>query len=146
AQALVNTVNTIGVMGKGIALQFKKAFPNNFRAYSDACKRDEIDVGKLFVTRDGNLNSGEKIIINFPTKKDWRKPSEYVYIEEGLNNLLQVIEKFQIKSIAIPPLGAGNGGLKWERVKKIIEAKLGHLDLDISVYEPTTQIKEHLKK
>jgi len=123
AQALVNTVNIVGVMGKGIALQFKKAFPNNFKAYAEACKSGEIDIGKLFVTWDSNVNSGEKIIINFPTKKDWRKPSEYTYVEDGLNDLIQVIETNQIKSIAIPPLGAGIGGLEWERVKKIIHQK-----------------------
>src|SRR5690349_12644864 len=85
AQALVNTVNTVGVMGKGIALQFKKAYPNNFKAYEDACKKSLITIGKLFMTIDSNLSSGEKIIINFPTKKDWRKPSEYSYIEMGLD-------------------------------------------------------------
>ena len=146
AQALVNTVNTVGVMGKGIALQFKKAYLNNFKAYEEACKRKEIVIGKLFVTRDNNLQTGEKIIINFPTKNDWRKPSEYSYIEEGLNDLISVIEINKIKSIAIPPLGAGNGGLEWERVKKIIEQKLSSLDVNVFVYEPTKQIKEYLKK
>ena len=76
AEALVNTVNTVGVMGKGVALQFKKAYPNNFKAYSQACKDEQIDIGKLFVTKDGNVSTGEKYIINFPTKKNWRKPSE----------------------------------------------------------------------
>lgn len=146
AEALVNTVNTIGVMGKGIALQFKKAYPNNFKAYQKASDKAEIAIGKLFVTRDSNLNSGEKVIINFPTKTDWRKPSEYKFIEEGLNDLVRVIKDNQIKSIAIPPLGAGNGGLKWEKVKTIIEQKLQPLDVDIYVYEPTAQIKEYLKK
>lgn len=146
AQALVNTVNTVGVMGKGIALQFKKAYPNNYKAYIEACKREEIVIGKLFVTRDTNLNSGEKIIINFPTKKDWRKPSEYSYIEEGLRDLINVIKEYHIISIAIPPLGSGNGGLEWEKVKKLIEKRISHLDIDIFVYEPTAQIKEYLKK
>lgn len=146
AQALVNTVNTVGVMGKGIALQFKKEFPSNFKAYVDACKRSEIGIGKLFVTRENSFSSGEKIIINFPTKKDWRKPSEYIYIDEGLNDLIQILEKYNIKSLAIPPLGAGNGGLDWGKVKKMIESKLGHLDIAIMVYEPTTQITDHLKK
>lgn len=146
AEALLNTVNTIGVMGKGIALQFKKAYPNNFNAYKKASEKAEIAIGKLFVTRDSNVNSGEKIIINFPTKTDWRKPSEYKFIEEGLNDLIRVIKDNQIKSIAIPPLGAGNGGLKWEKVKIIIEQKLQPLDVNIFVYEPTMQIKEHLKK
>jgi O-acetyl-ADP-ribose deacetylase (regulator of RNase III) len=146
AQALVNTVNTIGVMGKGIALQFKKAYLNNFKAYVEACKRKEIVIGKLFIVRDSNISSGEKIIINFPTKQDWRKPSEYSYIEDGLNDLVSVIEKNQIKSIAIPPLGAGNGGLEWEKVKRIIDQKLSSLNIEIFVYEPTARIKEHLKK
>ncbi|GAB6011454.1 type II toxin-antitoxin system antitoxin DNA ADP-ribosyl glycohydrolase DarG [Viscerimonas tarda] len=146
AQALVNTVNTMGVMGKGIALQFKKAYPNNFKAYNEACKRNEISVGKLFVTHDSNLSSGDKIIVNFPTKKDWRKPSEYSFIEEGLNDFIRILEVNRIKSVAIPPLGAGNGGLEWEKVKKIIEQKLGQLDIEIYVYEPTIQIKEYLKK
>lgn len=146
AQALINTVNTVGVMGKGIALQFKKAYPSNFKAYYEACKNKEITIGKLFVFRDSNLASGKKIIINFPTKKNWRKPSEYSFIETGLNDLLRVIEREKIKSIAIPPLGSGNGGLKWEKVKKMIEKKLSHLDIQIFVYEPNALIKEQLKK
>lgn len=146
AEALVNTVNTIGVMGKGIALQFKKIYPHNYKAYLDACKKGELKIGKLFLTRDYNLSSGEKIIINFPTKTDWRKPSEYSYVESGLDALVSLIEQNNIKSIAIPPLGAGNGGLKWEKVKSIIENRLSNLNIDIYVYEPTTLIKEHLKK
>jgi O-acetyl-ADP-ribose deacetylase (regulator of RNase III) len=147
APALVNTVNTMGVMGKGIALQFKKAFPDNFRAYSQACKAGNIDIGKLFLSKDNSIVTGEKLIINFPTKKDWRKPAEYSYIEAGLNDLIRIIHENNIKMIALPPLGAGNGGLKWERVKKIIEKKLSPLvDIEIYVYEPTTQIKESLKK
>ena len=146
AEALINTVNTDGVMGKGIALQFKKAYPNNFKAYADACKNKQIGIGKLFVHEDSNLNQGKKIIVNFPTKMSWKKPSEYIFIEKGLNDLMRVIEEKQIKSIAIPPLGAGNGGLEWERVKKIIEQKLSHLDLDVLIYEPTANIVEHLKQ
>jgi O-acetyl-ADP-ribose deacetylase (regulator of RNase III) len=145
AQALINTVNTVGVMGKGIALQFKKAYPGNFRAYQNACKQKKIAIGKLFITKDSNINSGEKIIINFPTKSDWRKPSEYSFIEKGLDNLVQTIEEQSIKSVALPPLGAGNGGLEWEEVKKIIKQKLSNLDIEIFVYEPTREIKEYLK-
>lgn len=133
-------------MGKGIALQFKKAFHNNYKAYVEACKRNEIEIGKLFVVKDSNLSSGEKYIINFPTKKDWRKPSEYSFIESGLDDLIRVIKEYKIKSIAIPPLGAGNGGLKWEKVKRIIEQKLNSLEAEIIVYEPTQLIKEQLKK
>lgn len=146
AQALVNTVNTVGVMGKGIALQFKKSYPNNFKAYVDACKRNEVQVGKMFITRDSNLSSGEKFIINFPTKTDWRKPSEYSYIETGLDDFVKVLAKYNIRSVAIPPLGAGNGGLEWEKVRKIIEKKLNGLDTEIIVYEPSQQIREKLKK
>lgn len=146
AQALVNTVNTMGVMGKGIALQFKKAYPNNYKAYEKACKNEEVKIGKMFVTLDSNTTTGERTIINFPTKTNWRKPSEYKYIEDGLVNLVEVINDRQIKSIAIPPLGAGTGGLNWEKVKKLIEQKLEYLNINIYVYEPTLQIQEHLMK
>jgi O-acetyl-ADP-ribose deacetylase (regulator of RNase III) len=146
AQALVNTVNTMGVMGKGIALQFKKAYLNNYKAYEKACKNNEIQVGKMFVTLDSNTTSGERTIINFPTKTSWKKPSEYKYIEDGLENLVEVINTNRIKSIAIPPLGAGNGGLNWEKVKIIIEQKLSNVNVDIYVYEPSLQIQEKLIK
>ena len=146
ADALINTVNTVGVMGKGIALQFKKAYHNNYKAYVQACKKNEIEIGKLLIVKDSNLSSGEKYIINFPTKKDWRKPSEYGFIEAGLEDLIRIIKDYNIKSIAIPPLGAGNGGLEWEKVKKMIENKLSNIEIDIFVFEPTQQIKEQLKK
>jgi O-acetyl-ADP-ribose deacetylase (regulator of RNase III) len=146
AEALVNTVNTVGVMGKGIALQFKNVYPNNFRAYEVACKSKLVQTGKMFVTKDSSASSGEKIIINFPTKKDWRKPSEYQFIESGLDDLLQVIKERNINSIALPPLGAGNGGLDWEKVKQIIETKLAGSSTKIFVYEPTAIIKEQMKK
>lgn len=146
AQALVNTVNTIGVMGKGIALQFKKAYPNNFKAYKEACKNSLLVAGKMFVTVDENIAGGQKIIINFPTKTDWRKPSEYKYIAEGLDSLVDVIKQYEIKSIALPPLGAGNGGLNWSTVKVMIEQKLNQLDTEIYVYEPTHEIREQLMK
>lgn len=146
AEALVNTVNTVGVMGKGVALQFKKAYPNNFKAYSQACKDKQIDIGKLFVTKDGNVITGDKYIVNFPTKKNWRNPSEYEYIEKGLEDLVKIISKLQIRSIAIPPLGAGNGGLEWPKVKKMISTYLDQVDVEILVYEPSALIKEKLKK
>ncbi|MDO4229694.1 MAG: macro domain-containing protein [Capnocytophaga sp.] len=141
AQVLINTVNTDGVMGKGIALQFKNNFPNNFKAYRKACKENAVQVGKMFVTEDENLIYGKKIIVNFPTKTTWRKPSEYIYIEEGLKDLVKIIKEKNIKSIAIPRLGAGNGGLDWEEVKKMIEQHLSHLDTAIYIYEPTADIK-----
>jgi O-acetyl-ADP-ribose deacetylase (regulator of RNase III) len=145
AEALVNTVNTQGIMGKGIALQFKKAYPSNFKSYFEASKKGELQIGKLFVNRDRNIVSGEKLIINFPTKKDWRKPSEYAYIDVGLDDLIRVIEEYRVKSLAIPPLGSGNGGLEWQRVKKMIEEKLSPLNIDIFVYEPTKEIVDHLR-
>ncbi|MEP6467058.1 MAG: macro domain-containing protein [Parafilimonas sp.] len=147
AEALVNTVNTVGVMGKGVALQFKQQFPENTKVFIKACKEGKITIGKLLVTKDTSLHSGEKIIINFPTKTDWRKPSEYNYIEKGLQDLLHIIKERDIKSIALPPLGAGNGGLNWVRVKQILERNFSSLsDVDIYIYEPTKEIQEVLKK
>lgn len=146
AEALINTVNTMGVMGKGIALQFKKNFPNNYKAYLQACKNHEMKIGRLFVNRESSTATGEKIIINFPTKTSWRKPSEYEYIEAGLSDLINVIDSYKISSIAIPPLGAGNGGLEWEKVKKMLVNRLNHLKITIQIYEPSEQIKEQLKK
>lgn len=147
AEALVNTVNTVGVMGKGIALQFKKSFPTNFKKYKDACDTNSFNVGDLLVVKDQNLNTGEKLIINFPTKKHWRNPSQYDYISMGLEQLVQVIYQYQIKSIAIPPLGSGNGGLQWHKVKKLLKDKLSPLqDVNITIYEPNNQVKEQLKK
>lgn len=146
AEALVNTVNTVGVMGKGIALQFKNQFPNNFKLYEKACKEKEIVPGKLLVTEDESLLKGKKTIINFPTKTSWRKPSEYSYIEEGLKDLVKIIKDKGLKSIAIPPLGAGNGGLDWNKVKQILEDYLTNIDCDIQIYEPNAFIQEVLKK
>ncbi|MDR0228481.1 MAG: macro domain-containing protein [Flavobacteriaceae bacterium] len=146
AQALVNTVNLDGVMGKGIALQFKKQFPENFKAYKKACDNNEIAIGQSFVYVEETLLNGKKIIINFPTKTTWRKPSEYKYIEVGLENLVNIIHYYNIKSIAIPPLGAGNGGLDWGEVKKRIEYYLKDVDCEILVYQPTTTIEEKLNK
>lgn len=145
-QALVNTVNTIGVMGKGIALQFKKQFPENFKLYKKACNNGEVVTGKMFVTEERTLLHGKKIIINFPTKTTWRKPSEYSYIQEGLKDLKNLIEDRGIKSIAIPPLGAGNGGLEWSKVKEMIIDVLGELDCEIHLYQPNYKVKEKLKK
>jgi O-acetyl-ADP-ribose deacetylase (regulator of RNase III) len=146
ATTFVNTVNTVGVMGKGIALQLKNMFPNNFKLYSNACKNKELKVGQLLVSEDESLLSGKKIIINFPTKTNWRLPSEYEYIEKGLIALVKVIKERNIKSIAIPPLGAGNGGLDWNRVKQLIEKYLSEIDCEVYVFEPNVQIQEMLNK
>jgi O-acetyl-ADP-ribose deacetylase (regulator of RNase III)/uncharacterized protein YwgA len=144
-EALVNTVNTVGVMGKGIALQFKEAFPFNNKQYVQACKNNELVPGKMLAVWDSNLIYGRKRIINFPTKTHWRQPSKYQYIEEGLDALKRLIIEEDIKSIAIPPLGAGNGGLDWEKVKPMITKALDGLDVDVHVYEPNAAIKEILQ-
>lgn len=146
ADALVNTVNTVGVMGKGIALQFKTAFPHNYKVYHQAYKDGNLQIGEMTIVEEESLLYGKKTIINFPTKTNWRKPSEYNYIEVGLIKLKEEIIQRGIKSIAIPPLGTGNGGLDWSIVKKQIEGTLGDLDVKIHIYEPNTTIKEALKK
>jgi len=146
AQSLVNTVNTVGVMGKGIALQFKEQFPHNFKVYEMACKEGEVKIGKMLVVKEETLQ-GAKIIINFPTKTEWFKKSSYKYIEEGLRDLVKVIEEYPIKSIAIPPLGCGNGGPKWDKVKSLMEQYLSDLkDVEIIIYEPDEAIKKVLQK
>lgn len=119
--ALVNTVNTIGVMGKGIALQFKRAYPENYRAYRAACKRGEVRLGRMFVVDRAVLGSG-RYIINFPTKKHWRNASKVEDIRTGLADLVDVVLRHEIRSIAIPALGCGNGGLDWAEVRPLIEA------------------------
>lgn len=133
--AIVNTVNLVGVMGKGVALQFKERFKNNYQVYKQACDDRTLGIGNSLVVEE--MWQGRNIwVINFPTKVHWRNPSEYMYIERGLENLIDIIHKYAIKSIAIPPLGAGNGGLDWYRVKDLIVSKLSSLDCDIVVFEP----------
>lgn len=122
-EALVNTVNTVGVMGKGIALQFKQAYPANFAAYEKAVKRGEILPGKMFVFETGRLTH-PRYIINFPTKRHWRGKARLDDIELGLEDLVRVIRQKQIHSIAIPPLGCGFGGLDWTEVRPIIVSAL----------------------
>lgn len=134
AEALVNTVNCEGYMGKGIAYQFKLKFPENNKDYVKACKTGELQIGKLhYYKEDG------KIIVNFPTKNKWRAKSKMEYVEKGLDELVPLIEKLGIQSIAIPPLGSGNGGLVWSEVKKLIEEKLTAVDetVQIFIYEPS---------
>lgn len=135
AEALVNTVNTVGVMGKGIALQFKQAFPDNFKAYEAACRHDEIRLGKMFVYHTGKLHS-PRLIINFPTKRHWKGKSKIQDVADGLSDLVQVIRSENIRSIAIPPLGCGNGGLNWSEVKLLIERAIKGLDVQAFVYVP----------
>lgn len=145
AEALINTVNTVGVMGKGIALMFKEAFPENFKAYEAACKRGEVQVGKMFVTERTDMY-GPRWIINFPTKQQWRHPSKLAWIIEGLKDLRTIIARENIRSLAIPPLGAGNGGLDWSDVRPQIDAALSDLDVDIVVFEPTSKYQNVAKR
>lgn len=146
AEALVNTVNTVGVMGKGIALMFKENFPENYRAYAAACKAGEVATGRMFVIERSHL-TGPRWIINFPTKANWRFPSKMAWIEEGLADLRRVIEEKGIRSIAVPPLGSGNGGLNWADVRPRIEAALGNIpNVEVIVYEPTATYQNVSKR
>jgi len=132
AKAIVNAVNTVGVMGKGIALEFKNRYPHNYASYKKACDNGEFKIGTVLSIKE---NDG-KIVINFPTKKHWKEVSQYQFIELGLNALKENIKEQNIKSIAIPALGCGLGGLKWDVVKELIQTELSNIDLDIYVYEP----------
>jgi O-acetyl-ADP-ribose deacetylase (regulator of RNase III) len=144
--ALVNTVNTVGVMGKGIALMFKERFPDNMQQYAKACKAGEVTTGKMFVTENRDL-VGPTWIVNFPTKQHWRTGSKIEWIQDGLQDLKGFMTTNGIHSIAIPPLGAGNGGLVWAQVKDEIERALGGMpNVDIIVYEPTTQYQNVAKR
>ncbi|MBS7565904.1 macro domain-containing protein [Mucilaginibacter sp. Bleaf8] len=133
--ALVNAVNTVGVMGKGIALQFKNRFPENFKAYKDAVSNGILVTGKVQVV-PVNSSTGVKYIVNFPTKQHWRNPSKLIWVEEGLTDLVTQIKVYDIQSIAIPPLGCGNGGLDWGTVKPLIENALAGLNINVVIYEP----------
>ena len=138
AEAIVNTVNCVGIMGRGIALQFKNSFPENFKAYEAACKREEVQPGKMFVFETGTLTT-PKYIINFPTKRHWRGKSRMADIDSGLVALAQEIRQHSIRSIAIPPLGSGLGGLEWGDVRPRNEAALRDIsDLEVIVFEPNS--------
>ena len=133
--ALVNTVNTVGVMGKGLALQFKNAFPANFEAYAKACKNGEVRLGRMFIFDCGQLVR-PRWILNFPTKGHWRARSRLSNVSAGLDDLRKVIQELAIESIAVPPLGCGNGGLNWADVRQLIEEKLGGLGINAHLYFP----------
>lgn len=146
-EAIVNTVNTVGVMGKGIALQFKQRFPNNYAIYKKACDQKLLKTGDLLITESSSLFF--KHIINFPTKEHWRNPSKYEYIEQGLDKLIAEIKKRNIKSVALPPLGAGNGKLDWQKVKTILNDKLKVLpDVNFIIFEPQVRFeaRDNIKK
>ncbi|WCJ58801.1 macro domain-containing protein [Fontisphaera persica] len=144
-EALVNTVNTVGVMGKGIALMFKERYPENFRAYAQACKAGKVRPGRMFVTATGEL-TGPRWIINFPTKEHWRNPSRLEWIAAGLEDLVRVIREKNIRSVALPPLGCGQGGLDWNQVRPLIESILGQLsEVQVIAFEPTVQYQNVAK-
>lgn len=146
AEALVNTVNTVGVMGKGIALMFRERFDDNYRLYRAACKAGEVQVGRLFVTAPNEL-SGPRWIVNFPTKQDWRAPSRIEWVREGLLDMRRFLIEHQVRSVAIPPLGAGNGGLAWAAVRDEIERALADVEgTDIVVFQPTGQYQNVAKR
>jgi O-acetyl-ADP-ribose deacetylase (regulator of RNase III) len=134
AEALVNTVNEVGVMGKGIALMFRRRFPDNARLYMEAGKAGEVRVGRMLVTPAGELTP--RWIVHFPTKKHWRNPSRIEWVREGLADLVRVVREHGIRSIALPPLGCGNGGLDWQHVRPMIESAFAELpDVEVIVYE-----------
>lgn len=150
AQALVNTVNTVGVMGKGVALLFKERFPENYLHYRKACKSNEVRVGRMLVYRqvsphatldiDERSTKNEKCdnpewIINFPTKQHWRDPSKIEWIEQGLIDLTREVKESDIRSIALPQLGCGNGGLDWKEVKPLIcDAFKDLVDVEVTIH------------
>lgn len=135
-EAIVNTVNTQGIMGKGLALQFKKRFPDNFKAYEKYCKSGQLFIGNMFIFQTNTL-SGPRYIINFPTKKSWKNKSKIEDIRQGLASLVHDIQHLNIRSIALPPLGCGLGGLSWHEVKQAIEDAFANQNhLEVLVYEP----------
>lgn len=140
AQVLVNTVNTEGVMGKGIALQFKKIFPEMFAEYQKLCEQGKIDIGKLWIYKSPN-----KWVLNFPTKRFWRQPSRIEYIEIGLRKFVAEFGDLKIHSIAFPALGCGNGELEWAEVKVLMESHLKVIPADVFIHPPMLQadIPEH---
>ncbi len=144
-EAIINTVNCVGVMGKGVAKEFANRFPNLLREYKLKCSTKELDIGRNYVYEIPNYNK-TKYIVNFPTKKHWRNDSKLEYIEKGLNDLVKVIKDFEIKSIVMPALGCGNGKLDWEVVKPLIVNKLSNLiDVEIIIYEPALKERQDKK-
>lgn len=135
--ALVNTVNTEGVMGKGIALQFKRAFPKMYDRYRVACELGEVNIGKMHVVELGALGGGPRYVVNFPTKRHWKSKSRIEDIKAGLDDLVAVVRRLEIRSIAIPPLGCGNGGLQWDEVRPLIERAFADLaDVRVELFAP----------
>jgi len=137
AQVMTNTVNCVGIMGKGVALEFKRQYPALFEDYRMRCHRDEVRIGEPYLWEDDSTQ-----ILNFPTKQHWRAPSKLEYIDAGLRYLADHYAELGIHSIAMPPLGCGNGGLKWPDVKDLIIKHLGDLpDLEVYVYESNVSVE-----
>lgn len=134
SQCLINTVNCEGFMGKGIAYQFKEKFSENNKNYVTACKKGEFTVGKILFFKESG-----KIIANFPTKNKWKEKSQYSFIDSGLQTLTEKIKENHITSIAIPPLGCGNGGLDWNIVKSKILNSFKGLNIEVTIFEPSKQ-------
>ncbi len=135
-EALVNTVNCVGYMGKGIALQFKKAFPDNFKAYERACRANEVRPGRMFVFATGTMMN-PRYIINFPTKRHWRGASRIEDIRTGLQALVGEVRRLGVASVAMPPLGCGLGGLDWQMVRPMIESAFRQLpEVHVRLFEP----------
>lgn len=138
AEALVNAVNCAGVMGKGIALEFRRRFPANFAAYRAACAAGEVRVGRMFVCEDDG-----RTIVNFPTKKHWRSRSRLQDVADGLDDLVWVIRERELGSVAVPALGVGNGGLDWAAVSPLVHEKLGALTgVAVELYRPLLRLSE----
>jgi len=143
AQTLVNTVNTVGVMGKGIAKQFKDIYPDMFSNYRNLCERNEFSIGQLLLHK-----TPHKWILNFPTKMDWRQPSQAKYIEAGLKKFVATFSKIGIYSIAFPALGCGNGELSWDDVVyPLMHKHLSTLPIDVFIYphKPRAEEPEHCR-
>jgi len=132
AQVIVNTVNCVGVMGKGVAQEFKKRYPAMFKDYASRCEAKRVRIGEPYLYRE----SAGTLILNFPTKRHWRSPSLIADIEAGLDYLVDHVQEWGIHSIALPPLGCGNGGLSWEEVGPLIYRRLGSLPIDVELYAP----------
>ena len=135
AQALVNPVNCVGTMGRGLALQFKCAYPDNTTAYQKAVRAGRLRIGRVHVFETGRLGNPQ-YIVNFPTKRDWRDASRVGDIALGLLDLAEVVRKHEVQSLAVPALGCGLGGLDWKQVKPLVEKALGCLKADIWLFEP----------
>ncbi len=147
ADAIINTVNCVGIMGKGLALKFKEKFPENYKAYRKYCDDNKLKIGNVFITEfGGKLSADHKYLINFPTKEHWRGKSKIEYIAKGLDDLLLQIENHHIASVAVPPLGCGNGGLDWDEVHDLLKEKLNPIadKIDIIIYAPKTSIETEL--